>query len=146
MRGNSNASSMDMPPTSTRHDPIKGYISRFPTLLEHLVPRRKQEARWLPFQSWPDCTMTTERWPKAEKTESSRRSRVEKFQEDLLFWMCRASLSPCCQKASVSTMRRISSLKEREEHVLLVSPSSSAPREKRDWGGESGHFSNGCPR
>jgi hypothetical protein len=47
---------------------------------------------------------------------------------------------------SVSPMRRISSLKEREEHVLLVAPSSSAPREKRDWGGESGHFSNGCPK
>lgn len=34
---------------------------------------------------------------------------------------------------SVSIMRRISSLKEREAHVLLVSPSSSAPRENRDW-------------
>src|SRR6266568_2603233 len=133
---------MRMWDTSSRHDPIKGSSSRFPTPLGHRVPRRKQEARWLLFQSWPDCTMTTERWPKAGKTESTKRSRVEKFQKDLVFWMCRASLSPCCQKASVSTMRRISSLKEREEHVLLVSPSSSAPREKRDWGGESGHFSN----
>src|SRR5215468_7109170 len=44
------------------------------------------------------------------------------------------------ESVSFSSMRRISSLKKREEHVILVSLSSSTSRGKRDLGGESGHF------
>jgi hypothetical protein len=48
--------------------------------------------------------------------------------------------------ASFSCMIEMSSLKEREEHVPLVSQLSSAPREKMDRVGEVGHFANGCAR
>src|SRR5215813_13157819 len=41
---------------------------------------------------------------------------------------------------TTSSQHRISSLKKREEHVILVSPSSSTSRGKRVLGGESGHF------
>jgi hypothetical protein len=64
-------------PTSTRHDPIKASSNRFPIPPDHLVPHRKQEPRWLPFRSWPVCTMIIEGLLKEERTGSTLHERVE---------------------------------------------------------------------
>jgi putative transposase len=57
--------------TSIGHDRIKGFSSRFPNCLDHLIPLPTREPRCLRFRSWLGCTMTTDWEPKERQTEST---------------------------------------------------------------------------
>ena len=134
--------------TSTRHDLTRASSSRFPAPVDHLVLLRTKQQRCLLFQSWPDCTMTIERWLKEDPSKTATHERVKLCQGAIIVEpdaFERRPLArhpggfPQCllpERIRCSCLMECSSLRLKEEQGSLVPQSISVSRDKSDRAGQ----------